>query len=321
LAFKFNGALANPVKAQLTLDRHAITDKANPYRIQDFATIYLEGSAIKVNSGDSIKNATISGSDIQDESNRFKQIIATQEHAIADLRVKLSVANSEKQKDTAYIAGLNRKQLTEVKTETAAEYAYIAANPDHFFSLLLLIDVSGYRIDAGIAGPAYQKLSAEVRNSPTGLEFSQKINTAYAVSVGSTAPDFTQNDVNGKPVNLSDFRGKYVLLDFWASWCVPCRAENPNVVRIYNKFKDKNFTVLGVSLDLPGKREAWLAAIKADHLEWTEVADLKFWDNIVAKKYGIRSIPQNFLIDPSGKIIAVNLRGKALEDALREYIK
>jgi peroxiredoxin len=133
--------------------------------------------------------------------------------------------------------------------------------------------------------------------------------------------EFTQNDTLGKPVSLSDFKGKYVLIDFWASWCGPCRAENPNVVKAYNNYKDKDFTVLGVSLDQPGKQEAWLNAIHKDSLTWTHVSDLKFWDNAVAQLYGIRAIPQNLLLDPSGKIIAKNIRGEELKKKLEEVMK
>ncbi len=152
------------------------------------------------------------------------------------------------------------------------------------------------------------------------MEFAKTIDAARATSLGAMAPDFTQNDVNDKPVKLSDFKGKYVLVDFWASWCGPCRGENPNVVKAFNAYKDKNFTVLGVSLDQPGKKDAWLAAIAADGLTWTQVSDLKFWDNAVAKQYGIRSIPQNFLIDPSGKIVGKNLRGADLDKKLEELL-
>lgn len=132
------------------------------------------------------------------------------------------------------------------------------------------------------------------------------------VPLGSKAKDFTQNDVNGKPISLSSFKGKYVLIDFWASWCVPCRAENPNVVKAYDRYKDKNFTVLGVSLDSQGGKQAWLNAIKKDGLNWTQVSDLRSFENEAAKLYGVYAIPQNFLIDPNGIVIAKNLRGEAL---------
>jgi peroxiredoxin len=138
------------------------------------------------------------------------------------------------------------------------------------------------------------------------------------VAIGAIAPDFTQNDVNGTPVSLSSFKGKYVLIDFWASWCGPCRAENPTVVKAYNKFKSKNFTIIGVSLDKPEGKADWLAAIKNDGLNWTQVSDLKFWSNEVALQYAVQSIPHNFLLDPTGKIIAKDLRGNDLDKKLTE---
>ncbi|MEO5782208.1 MAG: TlpA disulfide reductase family protein [Ginsengibacter sp.] len=135
----------------------------------------------------------------------------------------------------------------------------------------------------------------------------------------TSAPDFTMPDVNGKPVPLSSFRGKYVLVDFWASWCGPCREENPNVVAAYNKFKDKNFTILGVSLDK--EKGAWLKAIKDDGLVWNQISDLKFWNSIAVPLYSIEGIPYNVLVDPQGKIIAKELRGPDLENKLAEVLK
>ena len=129
----------------------------------------------------------------------------------------------------------------------------------------------------------------------------------------------TLPDVNGKTVSLSSFRGKYVLLDFWASWCGPCRAENPNVVAAYQKFKGKNFTIVGVSLD--NNKDAWENAIKSDGLAWTQVSDLKGWQSQAAALYNVQSIPSNFLIDTAGKVIAKNLRGKDLEEALSSVLK
>lgn len=139
--------------------------------------------------------------------------------------------------------------------------------------------------------------------------------------VGKPAPDFSLPDVNGKEVKLSSFKGKYVLVDFWASWCGPCRAENPNVVNAYSKFRDKNFTVLGVSLDRPGEKNEWLKAIKADHLTWTHVSDLKYWESSVIPLYGFDGIPYNVLVDTAGVVIAESLRGPALEAKLGEVLK
>jgi peroxiredoxin len=128
-------------------------------------------------------------------------------------------------------------------------------------------------------------------------------------------------DINGKEISLSSFKGKYVLVDFWASWCGPCRKENPNVVRVYNQFKDKNFTVLGVSLDRPGQKAAWLKAIQDDHLTWTHVSDLKWWDSSVVPMYQINGIPYNVLVDPQGMVIAENLKGSALETKLSDVLQ
>ena len=138
--------------------------------------------------------------------------------------------------------------------------------------------------------------------------------------IGQTAPELSLPDPNGKEVKLSSFRGKYVLVDFWASWCKPCREENPTVVKAYNKYKDKNFTILGVSLDRPGQKDEWMKAVMKDNLTWTQVSDLMFWNSPVVQLYGIEGIPYNVLVDPYGKIIAESLRGPALEAKLGELL-
>lgn len=160
-----------------------------------------------------------------------------------------------------------------------------------------------------VAGPAtYPALSAgRLPGAPTPSRAGQPL-----------APDFRQADPQGKQVQLSTLRGKYVLLDFWASWCPPCRAENPVLVRAYHRYKGRKFTILSVSLDYD--RAAWLKAVQADNLTWPQVSDLKGWNNAAAVRYHIEAIPQNYLLDPAGHVVGQNLRGAALEQRLAQLL-
>lgn len=159
----------------------------------------------------------------------------------------------------------------------------------------------------------YQKTQPEAC-----AQVAQLLKTSASFITGGEAPDFSMNDRDGKPVKLSDFRGKLLLVDFWASWCGPCRRENPHVVELYHKYHAKGFDVLGVSLDKT--KEPWLQAIEKDGLVWNHVSDLKGWGNEAAKLYGVSSIPHTVLVDKDGKIIARNLRGEQLTAKLREVL-
>jgi peroxiredoxin len=147
-------------------------------------------------------------------------------------------------------------------------------------------------------------------------QFLRQMDAVRPLSVGHKAPDFTTAGINGKPVKLSDYKGKYVMLDFWASWCVPCRQENPNVVKLFNQYKGKGFNILGISLD--DDKAAWQQAITADKLTWQHASDLKKFDGDTEHLYHIEAIPSNFVIDPQGNIIAKNVTGKNLEEFLNK---
>lgn len=229
-------------------------------------------------------------------------------------------AQTKKVKYDTLGLGAYRADYAVLKQEKKnAEITFINKHPDYFASLTALNDVIGpLPSDIPTLKVLFNKLDKKIRQSAGGIKTKTMLDKFEAVSIGHQAPLFTSTDTAGHDLSLKSFRGKYLLLDFWASWCGPCREENPNVVAAYQKYSNRNFDILSVSLDQAGKKQDWMKAIAKDGLTWKHVSDLKYWSNAVAQLYMVRSIPQNFLIDPNGKIIAANLRGEALNQKLSE---
>lgn len=297
----------------------------------DLKSIYFEEGMMTVESPtDSINGvAKISGSEIHDSYERFlvkRKAISIKEKEIAarlnnatpeQLQSDIFLANYEKEMATVY-RHLDSLIISEIKERPSSLVSQLA------FLAYLRAQESVLQSDRAML--IFDLFHEDFKNSPTGkstLDYIQSLGKPKPefriLGVGDTAPLFTQTSLGGEDMLLSDFTGKYVLLDFWASWCLPCRKVNPDLVKLYHKYKGKGFEILGISLD--EDKGKWEEAIKSDSLSWQQVSDLKGWKNEVAELYGISAIPQSFLVDPQGKIVAKNLKGEELDKKLEELLR
>jgi peroxiredoxin len=318
---KYSFAVAGvvePTRAQIVA-KNTLNPKART-TAKSYKMLFIEPGKITITNIDSFSNVKVKGSKSNDENEKLLAAAKPYTDQMKPLNEKFSALLKEGKKEEAKkvedeIDALDEKMNTEVYG------AYVKNNPTSPIALSALQTYAGYSIDADKVEPLFNQLPQTVQASSAGESFKAKLDIAKKLSIGKEALDFTQNDTLGNPVTLASLRGKYVLIDFWASWCGPCRRENPNVVKAFSKYKDKGFSIIGVSLDQPGAKEKWVKAIHDDNLTWTHVSDLQYWNNAVAKEYGVQAIPQNFLVDPKGVIVAKNLHGEELDKKLTELLK
>lgn len=297
--FTWSGTVNGPQKAMIFLPGASI-----PFYIEP-GVMRIDGKADRL---DSLK---ITGSKTHDEAKRFAGEFRQLSEQKKQLHEKMAAATGDELRE------LMGKEVLLKKETFEKELRYIKEHPESVISSSLVSSkaaLDGY--NDGII--AFNALSESFRNSARGKEIAKRLEILKRSRLGGTIPDFEQNDPDGKSVRFADFKGKYIFIDFWASWCAPCREENPNVLSAYNKFKNKNFTVIGVSLD--SDRDKWKQAIKEDNMPWAMVSDLKGMNNEISSYFGINGVPSTLLIDPAGKIIAKDLRGEALHQKLAELL-
>jgi peroxiredoxin len=320
--YEFKGELNEPTMAGISIKYK--TPAGSPQKamsmMRDRASVFLEPSTLTVKSVDSFSNIKVSGSMAHADYEKLEQMQKPYNEKFKDFNLRYREA--QKNNDKATMEKIDKEWESTYNTMREDVYGgFVRKNPNSPIALYAFGQYAGYDLDPEKVEPIFKSLPAATQASYSGKEWQERINIAKVTGIGKQAPDFTQDDTLGIPVSLSSLKGKYVLVDFWASWCGPCRQENPNVVKAFNKYKEKGFHIMGVSLDQPNAKEKWMKAIHDDNLTWTHVSDLKYWDNAVAKQYGIQAIPQNLLIDPKGVIVAKNLRGEDLDKKLSEFLK
>ncbi|WP_040540887.1 TlpA disulfide reductase family protein [Pedobacter arcticus] len=314
--FEFNIDLKAPALAILLLD-HTGNDLNTQGTPKDIYRFFIEPGQATLTAKDSIRNSKIKGLAVADDYAILNKSTQKAEDGLMALNKTFTALNDKEKGKEEVVKGFQDKYLALLEDRKAVIADFIEKNPTSFVSLYSLnTDLATEDMNVPQVEKAFNALAPKLKETPLAQTIAQKLEMGKKTGLGVEAIDFEETTAENIKVKLSTFKGQYVLLDFWASWCGPCRQENPNVVAAYEAYKNKNFTVLGVSID--SKEDKWVEAVKKDGLVWTNLLDRS---QNIAMTYGINAIPKNFLIDPEGKIIAKNLRGPALMDKLKEALK
>lgn len=308
--FTIKGKVPFPLKGYVMIRPN--TGKPTSGLSTDQAGIYLEGGNISFSTPDSMFRAKVGGTPLNDD-----------QQELTDLLVPFD--KQEKALDVASKKEMNAKGKAKIKqqyqklflSKAIAQEGFIKRHSNSLVSLNLLRSAFNPQQNPEKSAELYDALNADIKASSMGQAYLLSIGKAKALTIGNSPPDFIMKNTRDEEISLSSFKGKYVLVDFWASWCAPCRVENPNLVKAYEKYKDRGFEILGVSLDGgENAKEKWMDAIKKDGLAWEQVSDLRGWGSAVVQLYQISAVPTNYLLDPNGKIIGKDLRGEDLEAKL-----
>jgi thiol-disulfide isomerase/thioredoxin len=313
--FAFKGRISQPTLTYISLQK-----PINPNQVRDNYRFYLEEGTLLLSAKDSLRNSTVQSKSVNADYQQLEKATSPWLKRLIELRTKAMTTSPEERKTPAF-AALEKEYAASIDSMEAIRIRFVKAHPASFMSLESINVIAGNTMQFRKTAPLFETLSPALKQTPLGKDFAARLETAKKTQTGVVMPSFTSLDTARKEVHLNEVvqQAKVTLVDFWASWCGPCRAENPNVVKAFNAFHEKGFDIISVSLD--DNADRWKAAIIKDGMPWHHVSGLKKWEEPVAQFFGIQGIPDNFLLDEHGKVVARGLKGEALYNKIADMLR